>query len=331
MRGMQEKKDNSHRKILVVDDDPSLIKMLEKALGWEGYQVQVANNGKEAIETLNTWFPHLVLLDINMPEINGLETLRHLRSRDKYVSVIFVSGKSKPEDVIRGLDSGADDYVCKPFEISELLSRVRSQLRIKDLNDQLKKANDRLQELVDIDDLTGLYNMRSLYDKLDNELDRGRRYKRSVCVLMMDMDHFKSVNDEHDHLFGSYVLSEVGRIIRGNIRTVDFGARYGGDEFLIVLIETDFEGASRFAERLRSMISDSEFKNDNHSKKLTISVGFAITDAEYSNVSARELVRFADRSLYKAKEGGRNRVFALDLAEDKKESNSGRLLVNQKK
>ncbi|MBT4760548.1 MAG: diguanylate cyclase [Bdellovibrionaceae bacterium] len=326
---MSDKKNNALRKILVVDDDPNLTKILQKALDWEGYQVKVAGNGKEAIGVLNTWYPHLVLLDMNMPEINGLETLRHLRSRDKYVSVIFVSGQSKSEDVISGLDAGADDYVTKPFDIAELLSRVSSQLRIKDLNDQLAKANERLQELVDIDDLTGLYNMRSLYDKLDNELDRGRRHSRSVCVLMMDMDHFKLVNDDHDHLFGSYVLSEVGRMISANIRTVDFAARYGGDEFLIVLTETDFNGASLFAERLRSVIADNEFTHDGHSKKLTISLGFAITRAEGSNISARELVRYADRSLYLAKEQGRNRVHAMNLAEELEENKSNPHLIKK--
>ena len=123
-------------------------------------------------------------------------------------------------------------YVCKPFEVQELLSRVRAQLRIKDLNDNLKRANDRLKELIDIDDLTGLFNMRSLYKKLDFELDRGRRYNRSVCVIMMDLDHFKKVNDSNDHLFGSYVLTQVGRIIKSNTRNIDIPARYGGDESL---------------------------------------------------------------------------------------------------
>lgn len=300
--------ENSKRRILIVDDDPASIRITSKALEFEGYQVTSATNGQEAVLKMNAWNPHLVLLDVSMPGLDGLGTLKALRSGDEYVSVIFVSGKSTTDDVIRGLDSGADDYIRKPFETLELLARVRTQLRIKDLNDSLHKANARLKELVDTDDLTGLFNMRSLYRRLDFELDRARRYRRSVCVLMMDMDHFKLVNDRHDHLFGSYVLAEVGRIVRENIRKVDFGARYGGDEFLVVLTEIDRTGAEIFAERLRARIEATTFKNDQHSIRLTVSIGYAIASPFMQNIDARGLVRQADRALYRAKEAGRNRV-----------------------
>jgi two-component system, cell cycle response regulator len=255
----------------------------------------------------------LVLLDVNMPGLNGLETLAKLRVRSEYVSVIFVSANSRTEDIIRGLDAGADDYVCKPFQVLELLSRVRSQLRIKDLNDNLQKANARLKELVDIDDLTGLFNMRSLYKRLDFELDRARRYGRSVAVIMMDLDHFKRVNDQHDHLFGSFVLTEVGKMIRENIRKVDFGARYGGDEFLVVLTEISLEGATVFANRLRQRIAEGTFKNEFYSMDLTASLGLAIANPNEEEVDARGMVRYADRALYKSKENGRNRVEVFDF------------------
>src|SRR5690606_4864933 len=162
---------------------------------------------------------------VNMPGLNGIETLKFLRGNKEYISTIFISGRSDDGDVIRGLDAGADDYITKPFQPTVMLSRIRCQLRIKDIRDELQRANRRLQELVEIDDLTGLFNMRSLYQKVDHELDRAARYNRSVAAIMMDMDHFKTVNDDHDHLFGSYVLGEVGRIIRENIRKIDFGAR----------------------------------------------------------------------------------------------------------
>jgi len=202
----------------------------------------------------------------------------------------------------------------------ELLARVRCQLRIKDLHDELKSANDKLQELVDIDDLTGLFNMRSLYKKLDHELDRALRYNRSVCTVMMDMDHFKDVNDQNDHLFGSYVLAEVGRIIYDNIRKVDFAARYGGDEFLIVLTEIDVQGALKFTERLRGIIENHEFKNEEYQKHLTSSIGFAITAPGSREVDAKALVRYADRALYEAKECGRNCVKYYNFAEEEGES-----------
>lgn len=296
------------RRILIVDDDDVSRGLVGKALEYEGYQVRLADSGAQGIEMMNTWQPHLVLLDVNMPGLNGLQTLTQLRVRDEYVSVLFVSGNSKVDDVIRGLDAGADDYICKPFDVGELLSRVRAQLRTKDLNDSLKRANAKLKELIDLDDLTGLYNMRSLYKKLDSELDRARRHDRSLCVMMMDLDHFKKVNDSHDHLFGSYVLQCVGAIIRESIRKVDFAARYGGDEYLLVLTEINQDGAVTFANRLRARIESSTFANEFYSMNLTVSIGLAICNPNATTVDARSLVRFADRALYNAKEQGRNRV-----------------------
>lgn len=301
-------------KILVVDDDPASLRLVGKALEFEGHEVATANSGQEAIEKMSSWQPHLVLLDVSMPGLDGIQTLKSLRAHNEYVSTLFVSGKSDVNDVVKGLDAGADDYIRKPFDIKELLSRVRTQLRIKRLNDELSSANMKLKDLVDKDDLTGLYNMRSLYDKLDSELDRARRYDRKVSVIMMDMDHFKAVNDNHDHLFGSFVLSEVGRIIRSNIRRLDFGARYGGDEFLIVLTEIGASGAKAFADRLRQIIEEHEFKLEGHRARQTVSIGLAVTDKGSENVDARALVRYADHALYQAKEAGRNCLVVFDLS-----------------
>ena len=242
------------RRILVVDDDSDSVEIVAEALNWEGYEVRKSLSGSEAISLATQWNPDLVVLDVNMPGISGVETLKGLKKIDPFISVMFISGNTTTDDVITGLDAGADDYIPKPFDPLELLARVRTQLRIRDLNEQLREANEKLKELVETDDLTGLFNMRSLYQRLDQELNRARRYQRQVSVIMMDMDRFKSVNDGHDHLFGSFVLSEVGKIIRGMLRTTDIGARYGGDEFLIVLTETTKEGSEQFCERLRSQI-----------------------------------------------------------------------------
>jgi two-component system cell cycle response regulator len=306
--------ENSERKVLVVDDDDMSRTLVAKALEFQQYQVRQAESGVQALEIMGEWKPHLILLDVSMPGLNGLETLARLRASHEYVSVIFVSGNSETEDVVKGLDAGADDYVCKPFEVADLLARVRAQLRIKDLHDDLKRANDRLKELIDIDDLTGLFNMRSLYKRLDYELDRARRYNRQVSVLMMDLDFFKQVNDQHDHLFGSHVIKEVGQMISENIRKVDFAARYGGDEYLVVLTEISLEGARTFGDRLRERIASHEFKSDMHSIRLTASLGLAITNPSEIEIDARSLVRYADRALYAAKENGRNRVEVFDFS-----------------
>ena len=215
-----------------------------------------------------------------------------------------------------GVDAGALDYIVKPYSGEELLARVRAQLRVKKLQDELKTANEKLQDLVEIDDLTGLYNMRTIYQKLDQEIDRARRYSHGVAVVMLDMDHFKGVNDNHDHLFGSHVLSEVGNMIKENIRTHDFAARYGGDEFLICLARTTTQGSRIFCERLRSVLENYTFQYEGSEIKLTASMGCALIVDGRSLVDARTLVRTADHNLYKSKEEGRNRATFTDLFDE---------------
>ena len=295
------------RRVLVIDDDPDSLEILLEPLRWEGYDARGVTSEKEAHTLIESWIPHIVILDWIAPSMAGLKLLKSVRERLNHVSCVFVSENSSTEAIIEALDSGADDYIVKPFVPLELLARIRTQLRIRDLHEQLLFANEKLKELVDTDDLTGLFNMRSLYQKLDLELERGRRFHRDVCVVMMDMDFFKTVNDGHDHLFGSYVLSEVGKIIRASTRNIDLPARYGGDEFLIVLTETNHEGAIHFCERLRDSIRDTLFKNGVDEIKLTASLGFAIT-IPGENISARDLVRRADHALYDAKNAGRNQV-----------------------
>lgn len=308
-------------KILIVDDDPAALKIIKKTLELQAYEVQTEDSGSAALGRIQSWEPDLVLLDINMPGIDGIETLKEIRKLPKYVSTVFVSGKSNTDDIITGLDKGADGYICKPFNVLELLARVRTQLRINSLQDDLESANKKLQALVNIDDLTGLYNMRSLYTKLENEMARAFRYNRSVSVVMMDMDHFKSVNDTNDHLFGSYVLSEVGKLINKHIRKIDIGARYGGDEFLMVLTETNAEGVITFCRRLSNAIRKDKFDNGDASMHLTCSLGFATTDPNASEImDAKELVRQADNALYAAKANGRNCICYFDLSEKTEEA-----------
>ena len=305
--------DSKDRKILVVDDDPDSLEIIAEALSWEGYDVRKTTSADIAMELIEDWRPDLSVLDVNMPVKDGPQFLKELKAIDPYMAVMFISGNTTTEAVIAGLDSGADDYIPKPFDPLELLARVRTQLRLKDLNAQLRVANERLKELVDIDDLTGLFNMRSVYQKIEQELERCRRFSRHCCVVMMDMDYFKSVNDGHDHLFGSFVLGEVGKIIQENIRNIDLAARYGGDEFLIVLTETNKEGALVFCERLRASIEAQVFKNDKDEIRLTSSIGFAITAAGDTTMDAKTLVRTADNALYEAKHAGRNCVRFTDI------------------
>ncbi|MCB0390010.1 MAG: diguanylate cyclase [Bdellovibrionales bacterium] len=307
-------------RILVVDDDSSNLEVLEKVLTKKNYEVKTLSTGTEAIDVINQWQPHLVILDVSMPDLDGIDVVKRIRQKSNYISVIFLSAKTETEDIVLGLDAGADDYLCKPFKIDELLARIRAQLRIKNLQDQLATANARLKELVDIDDLTGLYNMRSLYERLDGELSRCRRFGASLAVIMMDMDRFKEVNDENDHLFGSYVLAEIGKVIRENVRKIDHAARYGGDEFIMILSEVHLNGAIIFCERLRKAIEAREFNNGNHSTNVTCSIGLAIIGGKNHKANAIELVKIADKALYEAKDAGRNCICYYDLADQTQKS-----------
>ena len=183
---------------------------------------------------------------------------------------------------------------------------------------ELRQAEQKLkvaEHLIDIDDLTGLYNMRSMYEKLEAELVRGQRFNHSTAVVMIDMDHFKSVNDSNDHLFGSYVLTEMGRMLKKMVREVDFAARYGGDEFMIVLPQTDQKGVEAFCERIRGKIEEHVFKNEHYKIQLTASFGYALCNPGAKELSSKSLIRVADFALYNAKRGGRNRVSGITQSE----------------
>ncbi len=315
----QKKLNSGNRRILVIDQDEQSLDILLEPLRWEGYDTKSDTSLKSALKVARTWQPHIVIMDTPINE-EALKTLKMFKRKLPHTSILMISDDSQTDSIISGLDSGADDYIVKPFVPLELLARIRTQLRIRDLSQQLILVNERLKELVDTDDLTGLFNMRSLYQKLEFEIERGKRFQRGICVIMMDMDCFKSVNDGHDHLFGSFVISEVGKIVKECTRNVDIPARYGGDEFLMVLTEVNHEGAVLFCERLRKTIEKTIFRNGTDSIKLTASIGFAITKPGES-ISAKELVRRADNALYHAKRTGRNRVSFFDqIEQDKKKA-----------
>jgi diguanylate cyclase (GGDEF)-like protein len=300
------------KRILVVEDDPMTLEVIVEALVQADFSVQYSSNPQEALQIIEDWEPHLVLTDHDMPGMSGMDLLKQLRARDNYVTVIFVSGRKDVKIKVSALEEGADDFVDKPFRIEELIARVRVCLRNNDIHRELKDKNEQLEKMVDIDDLTGLYNMRTIYDRIDTELARASRQDHNVAVIMMDMDRFKSVNDDNDHLFGSFVLQEVGKIIKNAIRDYDFAARYGGDEFLICLNNIEVSAAKGFCERLRSLIGNHEFRDGNSSMYLTCSLGVAVAKPS-TQIDARDLVREADYALYDAKDAGRDRSVVREL------------------
>lgn len=294
-------------KILVVEDDTNTLEVIKEALVQAQYTVETASQADEALRKIDSFAPTLVLTDHDMPGLTGLEMLTELRQRQNYTTVIFVSARGEASLVARALRAGADDYIRKPFRFEEMLARIEACLRVNNLHRDLLDANEKLQKMVDMDYLTGLYNMRSMYDRIDFELKRAKRFGRNVSCIMMDMDHFKTVNDTNDHLFGSFVLKTTGGLIKETMREIDFAARYGGDEFLIVLTETHEAGTRIFCERLREKILHHTFDDGKNQMKLTISMGFAMSHLD-PKIEARTLVRQADHALYRAKELGRNRV-----------------------
>lgn len=307
------KKDPKQRPILVLDEDPDTLELMAEPLRWEGYDVHGFTSSIEASEALNYLRPQLVILDPDFAEGNGFHFVNSLFSATQPVPVVVVSTNPTTEKITQFLDLGAADFISSPFVPMEFLARVRTQLRMRDMQDELLSTNQKLQELIEIDDLTGLFNTRSLYSKLDFEIERAQRFSRPVTVVMIDMDKFKSVNDGHDHLFGSFVISEVGKIIRQNTRTVDIPARYGGDEFIIVLSEIPLSGVEFFCEKIRNRVEQHTFSLGPDSIKLTLSLGYATYDGDHSiAMSAKELVRRADAALYEAKNQGRNRVIGYE-------------------
>lgn len=302
---------SSLRRILCVDDDKENLKLLHDALVKEGFEVFATSSAREVLNKIGEWQPELVLMDRNMPEVNGLDLLKELRQKKHYVSVIFVSADSHPKQVSECLMEGADDYLRKPYSFVELIARIKVRFRFKQIHDELSSAVIQLREQAERDFLTGLYNMRNMYDKIDYELKRCRRYGGRVGCIMIDMDHFKTVNDKHDHLFGSYVLKEVGKIIQNNIRETDIAARYGGDEFLIVVTESTDIGVKNLCERVRKKIEGTLFQSGVDSIRLTSSLGYCLSDPK-NDVDARTLVRVADHALYEAKGKGRNCFVGYD-------------------
>ncbi|MFK8137117.1 MAG: diguanylate cyclase [Bdellovibrionales bacterium] len=304
------------KRIMVVEDDLLTAEVIVECLTKAGYLVKRTDSAEEALQSLEDWEPHLVLTDHDMPGMTGAEMLTRLRLEKNYVTVMFLSGRVDEKTIVGSLSAGADDYIKKPFSMKELVARVKVCLRNNDIRRELEQKNLILQEMVDIDDLTGLYNMRSIYKRIDEELSRSQRREENTALIMMDMDNFKNVNDNNDHLFGSFVLQEVGSIIMNNLRAYDFAARFGGDEFLVCLSGTNHNGAVAFCERLRQVIENYEFRDGSSFIRLTCSLGLAITDGK-EKMDARSLVRKADHALYESKNNGRNQVTVTDLSKEK--------------
>jgi len=294
--------------ILVADDSMVVRAVLRRQLETDGHTVVEAVNGAEAIDACREYHPDVILLDVEMPVLDGHATLERLKADPqlKDIPVVFLTGRVDTADVVNGLRLGAHDYLRKPFEANELMARVSAALRTKWLQDELRARNAELDRVSRIDMLTNIYNRRHLDEHLRSVISAARRHDRSVGVLIVDIDHFKDVNDEHGHLAGDAVLREVAGRLQQAMRTEDALGRWGGEEFLAVLTDTPPDGVRVMAERMRQVIAAAPFTLDDGSQiRVTVSVGHT-----NGTEDAEVLVHRADDALYVAKAEGRNRVAA---------------------
>jgi len=292
--------------ILIIEDEEDILTLLSRLLESEGYSILKARNGREGLKQFEKHSPALILTDIRMPTMDGVEVLRKVKAKESDTEVIVLTGHSDEATAIDSLRLGAYDYFCKPLEdIEVLVTAVARVLEKRDLELRNRSLVKQLEELSIKDPLTGLYNYRYLQKCLDEELERAQRYGHSFFILMIDADHFKDINDTHGHLFGDYVLKKLGELISAELRSTDRLFRYGGEEFLVIMNEISQEEVSKAICRQLATIRNHTFAFEGQTAKVTVSMGGAFfpQDAE----SKMELIKAADQALYRAKDRGRDR------------------------
>jgi len=304
--------------VLIAEDDPVSRMLLEKTLVKAGYEVAVVKNGREALESFSKKFYPIVLTDWMMPEMDGLKLCTAIRKiiLTGYVFIFLLTARDSTDDMVAGLEAGADDYLTKPFNRAELIARLKTATRVLELEKSLKDANEEIRILSITDTLTRCYNRTFMDEQLPKELKRAVRYNHPISLVMVDIDHFKRVNDTYGHQAGDEVLKELVRSINRSIRSdVDWVARYGGEEFLVVFPETDFERAEALAERLRRDISQKTVQIKEEEVRITASFGVSgfRSLTPLREVSHETMISLADESLYQAKEEGRNRVIGRPI------------------
>jgi two-component system, cell cycle response regulator len=302
-------------RILIADDSIVSRHLLDATLRKWGYEVVVACDGIEAWNVLQAAEgPMVAILDWVMPGLTGPEVCKRVREREKekdtYTYLLLLTSKSLKEDLIEGMESGADDYVTKPFDQHELKVRLRAGTRIIDLQRELVAAKDALREQATKDFLTRIWNRSSILDILQRELSRGARENRPVGVVLADLDHFKSVNDTYGHFAGDAVLREFSRRMQASMRPYDGIGRYGGEEFLVVLPGSDDASTAMLAERMRSALDHAPMEINDEQRVVTCSFG-ATCWQPGMDLDSEMLIRVADDALYEAKRQGRNRVVSL--------------------
>ncbi len=297
-------------KVLIAEDENISRRRLEKFLESMDYEVTSCKDGLEAWEVIQSEnAPNLLILDWVMPGIDGLEICRKVRkmAREQYTFILLLTSKSEQDDIIKGMEAGADDYIIKPFNKNELKARLRAGKRIVELNKELLVVRNDLEKQATHDGLTGLYNRHYMSEILVKEFSRTLRYQTDLSCILLDLDYFKDVNDTFGHAFGDLVLREFGNCIKQEARKTDIPFRYGGEEFMLLLPNTGIAGARNVAEKIRTACEKKTYDDGNTSTTVTVSIGIASVK-QHQLLESKELIAFADKALYRAKAEGRNRV-----------------------
>ncbi|MGO8815738.1 MAG: diguanylate cyclase [Terriglobia bacterium] len=300
----------SNTRILVAEDQSNFRHMLKSFLSNWGYEFVVVSDGLEAWKVLQGENrPRLALLDWMMPNMDGVEICRSVREMrpDPYTYLLLLTSRDEKQDVVDGIEAGADDYLVKPFDPQELRARIHAGERIITLEDRLIRAQEDLRQLATHDFLTGLLNRRASVESLLVELDRGCRTGDPVCIVLADIDHFKKINDTYGHQTGDEILCEVAHRMQGSLRRYDTAGRFGGEEFLLILPECTLAEGAKLAQRICRLVRAEPVKTKNESIEVSISLGVAVAN-QVAPTDLEAFLGWADVALYKAKAAGRNRV-----------------------
>jgi diguanylate cyclase (GGDEF)-like protein len=305
--------------VLIIDDSTLNLDLISKLLISCDIEPIKSKSHKDAFEKASTYKPDLILLDVILPEVDGFEMAKKFKSdyETKDLPIIFITAKDDISDIIEGFEAGAVDYVTKPFHTKELISRVKTHLELKLSKDQIKNnakelslANESLRKMFEeversskTDFLTGLYNRKYLYDRIEIEKVRFKRNKKPFSIILSDIDFFKAFNDNYGHNCGDYILKELSNIFLNSSREQDIVSRWGGEEFLFLLPETPIEGTKPLIKRVCNNLKNSNFQNEGHSLTVTTTFGVA-TYEEQEDIDV--LIRRADDALYLGKKNGRN-------------------------
>lgn len=301
-------------RILIADDSLLSRRLLEQTLRSWSYEVLVASDGAEAYELLSgPNAPSLAILDWMMPGYTGPEICRMIRAKnvEPYTYILLLTSRNEKEDVVTGMDAGADDYITKPFDRHELQVRLRAGTRIVELQEQLLSTREALREQATRDYLTHLWNRSAILDALERELARASRESGTFGVVLADLDHFKAINDTWGHAAGDLALKEASRRMLASLRPYDAIGRYGGEEFLLILPGADLEETAWLADRVRLALRSEPVSLNGAPIPLSCSFGCTTTGGEHN---ADLLIRTADEALYAAKRGGRDRVVAREVS-----------------